>query len=774
MSYLVLARKYRPQTFDEVVAQPHITETLKNAINQERVAHALCLSGPRGTGKTTVARILAKAMNCVNGPTPEPCGVCASCKEIAASNAVDVFEIDGASNNSVEQVRELRENVQYAPALGNYKVYIIDEVHMLSQAAFNALLKTLEEPPPHVMFILATTESHKIPVTILSRCQRYDFKRISLDDIVGHLAKLAGLENFTIEEQSLWAVARRSGGCMRDALSLLDQVMAYSTGEASFEKVLDILGVAGRKSLFALAQALLNRDVPACLSAVDQLYARGYDLKQVMADLLDHLRDLTVVKTVRDPGPLLDIPPGEIQAMQEQVAKVSPSFVNQVLSLLFKEEAAVRLSPQPRLALEVALIRICEVTPAVAIDSLVAALEVLASQTASKDQIIHIGPASGPAPALPESSGESAPPAPEDATASAAEAAPQHEEAAPAIAPDPQPEPKPQQELAPEPKPEPEPEPQQELAPEPKPEPEPEPQQELAPDPKPEPEPEPQQELAPEPEPPAEPEKEVAPELEPPAKPEKEVAPEPDPEPQPPAEAPQAAPEAEAEAEVQAPVESASQEPEEESNPGQAADSDAYQADDESPYYPEPDPTYAAADSEPIIPDMEPDYDPPQYETREVQPEVMEEAATPEEPDAPAPEPEDDEPEPPPFEGDPWEAFSKDVKEKNIMLGLTLEKCRLKEYGEGRFVLETDGSPFSRDQLNLPEYQTILMGVCKSLFGRKVQLVIEEPSEEDRPAPAMNQAEKRRELEQEALNHPLVEEAVRIFGGKVVEIRQME
>ncbi|ACL03694.1 DNA polymerase III, subunits gamma and tau [Desulfatibacillum aliphaticivorans] len=706
MSYLVLARKYRPQTFDEVVAQPHITETLKNAINQERVAHALCLSGPRGTGKTTVARILAKAMNCVNGPTPEPCGVCASCKEIAASNAVDVFEIDGASNNSVEQVRELRENVQYAPALGNYKVYIIDEVHMLSQAAFNALLKTLEEPPPHVMFILATTESHKIPVTILSRCQRYDFKRISLDDIVGHLAKLAGLENFTIEEQSLWAVARRSGGCMRDALSLLDQVMAYSTGEASFEKVLDILGVAGRKSLFALAQALLDRDVPACLTAVDQLYARGYDLKQVMADLLDHLRDLTVVKTVRDPGPLLDIPPGEIQAMQEQVANASPAFVNQVLSLLFKEEAAVRLSPQPRLALEVALIRICEITPAVAIDSLVAALEVLASQPASKDQIINIGPASGPAPALPESGGGSAPPAPEETTASAAEAAPQHEESTPVAASDPQTEPEPQEALAPEPEPEPE--------------------------------------------------------------PEKEVTPEPEPEPEPPEEKPQAAPE------PQAPVESAPPEPEEESIPEQAADSDAYQADDESPYYPEPDPTYAAADSEPIIPDMEPDYGPPQYETREVQPYVVQEAATPEEPAAPAPEPEEDEPEPPPFEGDPWKAFSKDVQEKSIMLGLTLEKCRLKEYEKGRFVLETDGAPFSRDQLNTPENQTILTGVCKSLFGRKVQFVIEEPSEENRTAPVMNQAEKRRELEQEALNHPLVEEAVRIFGGKVVEIRQME
>ncbi|MBI9076415.1 MAG: DNA polymerase III subunit gamma/tau [Desulfatibacillum sp.] len=704
MSYLVLARKYRPLTFDEVVAQPHITDTLKNAIKQSRVAHALCMAGPRGTGKTTVARILAKAMNCVNGPTPEPCGVCASCREITAGNAVDVFEIDGASNNSVDQVRELRENVQYAPARGNYKVYIIDEVHMLSQAAFNALLKTLEEPPPHVMFILATTESHKIPVTILSRCQRYDFKRISLDAIVGHLAKLADLEKFTIEEQSLWAVARRSGGCMRDALSLLDQVMAYTTGQASFDQVLDILGVAGRKSLFALAEALLTRNVPSCLTAVDDLYAKGYDLKQVMADLVEHMRDLTVVKMVKDPTPLLDVPPGEIQAMQDQVARASLSFLNQVLSLLFKEEAMVRMSPQPRLALEVAMIRVCEVTPAVAIDTLIAALDNLASLPASANQIINIGPGPATAP----DGGNAPPPAENQAPpAGSSMASEQETPAAPA-----------------------------------------------------------QDTLPVEPPAPAAPIPEQTASF-PPVTGEEESPFEEDslfddePEPQ-------------ADNLFQ-------QEPVAETVPEPA--SPAPRAMDAEPDYPEPE--YALPDFGPDIPDYEPDI--PDYGLEYDAPApVLAGNAFPanpdEEEDLDSPEPEEDSPEdsepeesePPVFEGDPWKAFAAGVEKKSVMLGITLSNCRLKEYGEGRFTVETDGTPFSRDQLNTTENQATLKGVCRKLFGSRVQFGLEEPSEENRPEPMQNQAERRRELEQEALNHPLVEEAVRIFEGKVVEIRHME
>jgi len=226
MSYLVLARKYRPQTFAEVVEQGHITRTLTHAISAGRMVHAVLFSGPRGTGKTTVARILAKAMNCEKGPTPDPCNICRSCREITAGSAVDVYEIDGASNNSVDQIRDLRENLRYMPAHSQYKIYIIDEVHMLSIAAFNALLKTLEEPPAHVMFIFATTEPQKIPVTILSRCQRHDFRRIPIESMTQHMEMISSKEGIRIPSESVWLIAREAGGSMRDALSLLDQVMA--------------------------------------------------------------------------------------------------------------------------------------------------------------------------------------------------------------------------------------------------------------------------------------------------------------------------------------------------------------------------------------------------------------------------------------------------------------------------------------------------------------------------------------------------------------------
>jgi DNA polymerase-3 subunit gamma/tau len=269
MSYLVLARKYRPQAFDQVVEQVHITRTLTNAITSGRVAHAILFSGPRGTGKTTVARILAKAMNCEQGPTPQPCNNCRSCNEITGGHAVDVFEIDGASNNSVDQVRELRENIKYMPAHSPHKIYIIDEVHMLSAAAFNALLKTLEEPPSHVMFMFATTEPHKIPITILSRCQRYDFRRIGLDSISSHMESLCRQEGFEVDGESLGLIARESGGSMRDALSLLDQLMTCSQGQVSHEQVLDILGVIDRKVIFDLAGSILNMDIIAVLDLLD-------------------------------------------------------------------------------------------------------------------------------------------------------------------------------------------------------------------------------------------------------------------------------------------------------------------------------------------------------------------------------------------------------------------------------------------------------------------------------------------------------------------------
>jgi DNA polymerase-3 subunit gamma/tau len=375
MSYLVLARKYRPQTFDEVIKQNHVTQTLTNAIKSRRVAHAILFTGPRGTGKTTVARILAKAMNCKEGPTPMPCNTCRSCREITSGNAVDVFEIDGASNNGVEQIRSLRENITYMPAHSPNKIYIIDEVHMLSISAFNALLKTLEEPPSHVMFIFATTEPHKIPITILSRCQRHDFKLIDIESIANHMKDICSKERIDITEESLMLIAREAGGSIRDALSLLDQIMACSEGTISYKNILDILGVADRKIIFDISNAILRKDIPEALNVVDEIYDRGYEIKKFYADIIEHFRNLLVVKMGKNIGKLINLPSHEIDFLQDQVQNISESYLNQIFDLLFKEEPSIRLSAQPKLALEIALIRLSQIKPALPIDLLIEKLD---------------------------------------------------------------------------------------------------------------------------------------------------------------------------------------------------------------------------------------------------------------------------------------------------------------------------------------------------------------------------------------------------------------
>ncbi len=375
MSYLVLARKYRPQTFDQVIKQDHVTRTLTNAISSDRVAHAILFSGPRGTGKTTVARILAKAMNCKQGPAPVPCNVCRSCSEITSGSAVDVFEIDGASNNSVDQIRELRENVKYMPAHSSYKIYILDEVHMLSTAAFNALLKTLEEPPSHVLFVFATTEPHKIPITILSRCQRHDFRRIDIESISKHMEIICNKEGADIANESLWLIAREAGGSMRDALSLLDQIMACSEGAVTHEKVLDILGVIDRKIIFDISGAILSGDIPKILGILDGIYDRGHDMKKLYTDLIEHFRNLLVVKLGKNISKLVDLPAHEIDLMLDQVKEISAPFLNQLLDLLFREEPTVRFSAQPKLALEMVFVRINQIKPALPIDVLIEKLD---------------------------------------------------------------------------------------------------------------------------------------------------------------------------------------------------------------------------------------------------------------------------------------------------------------------------------------------------------------------------------------------------------------
>jgi DNA polymerase-3 subunit gamma/tau len=375
MSYLVLARKYRPQTFADVLEQDHVTRTLVNAIAAGRVAHAILFSGPRGTGKTTVARILAKALNCQGTGPVAPCNDCRSCREITAGNAADVYEIDGASNNSVDQVRDLRENVKYTPAHSRYKIYIIDEVHMLSTPAFNALLKTLEEPPAHVLFMFATTEPHKIPVTILSRCQRYDFRRVRLSSIVAHLAAICGREGVEIAPESLELIARESGGSVRDSLSLLDQVIAGGQRSVSPEQVLETLGVVDRSRLHELAGAVLNGDAAGFLAVLDDLVDRGHDVKKLYADLLDYLRDLWVVQTTRAPEKLVELPGQEIALMQERARALPAGALEQMLDTLFREEPAVRLSPQPKLAFEMAVFRVLQARPALSIDALIAKLD---------------------------------------------------------------------------------------------------------------------------------------------------------------------------------------------------------------------------------------------------------------------------------------------------------------------------------------------------------------------------------------------------------------
>ena len=375
MSYLVLARKYRPQTFDQVVKQDHITRTLANAISSDRVAHAILFSGPRGTGKTTVARILAKALNCKNAPTSTPCDQCRSCKEIKNGSAVDVYEIDGASNNSVDQVRELRENIKYMPAHSLYKIYIIDEVHMLSIAAFNALLKTLEEPPSHVLFMFATTEPHKIPITILSRCQRHEFRRIDIESIQNHLEWISTQEKMKVAAESLWFIAREASGSMRDALSLLDQIFTCCEGAVSAEDVIELLGVIDRKTIFDISDAVLSGELPTVLALLDHVYDRGFDLKKLYTDLVEHFRNLCVVKMGKQLERLVDLPTHEIESIKEQVSDVAFTYLNQMFHLLLNEEPTIRLSNQPKLVFELAFIRMCQIKPALPLETLVERLD---------------------------------------------------------------------------------------------------------------------------------------------------------------------------------------------------------------------------------------------------------------------------------------------------------------------------------------------------------------------------------------------------------------
>lgn len=371
MSYVAIARKWRPTTFADISGQGHVTRTLQNALQLDRVHHAYLFTGARGVGKTTAARVLARALNCAEGPAPEPCDVCDSCVAIGSGNSPDVIEIDGASNNSVEDVRELRDSVRYLPQGGRKKVYIVDEVHMLSRGAFNALLKTLEEPPGHVVFIFATTEPHKIPDTILSRVQRFDFKRMPVPVVAARLRQVCDGEGYGIPDEGLRLIARAGEGSMRDSQSLLDRVVSFAGEQATTEQVADVLGLVDRALLYRMLEGMLKGEADACLAAIDQVHGFGYDLSEFTSEMLELLRNATMVGLSPSSRRYLDVSSDEQQQL-DQLAKAVPTDVLvRSFEVMLDVHERVARAPRPRMVLEMAVARLVSIRPARPIDQIV-------------------------------------------------------------------------------------------------------------------------------------------------------------------------------------------------------------------------------------------------------------------------------------------------------------------------------------------------------------------------------------------------------------------
>jgi DNA polymerase-3 subunit gamma/tau len=399
MAYLVLARKYRPQTFEAVSGQEHVVRTLANALKSGQLAHAFLFTGPRGVGKTTTARLLAKCLNCQKGPTANPCGQCPACVEIAEGRSLDVPEIDAASNNSVENVREIIETAKYAPSRDRFRVFIIDEVHMLSHSAFNALLKTLEEPPPHVKFILATTDVHKVPETILSRCQRFDFRRLSREEIAKTLAAVCAAEGMKLSERSLAMIARVVEGGMRDALSLLDRVRAACGESPDDAAVAEAAGVVDAATVARMGRALIERDGATLLAGVETVHARGMEMKRLAEELTTHLRNLVVAKLA--PQAPLDLPDVEKEEVLAQAKAADPAQLTRLFDIVARSVMEVMEAEQPRYTLEVALLKGVFLAPGAQIRELLEKAEALAG-----------GAMPGTPSAPPTATGRSTPPPP--------------------------------------------------------------------------------------------------------------------------------------------------------------------------------------------------------------------------------------------------------------------------------------------------------------------------------------------------------------------------